>query len=135
MFKIDKDMPIPIYYQLKEYIKKKIESGEFKPGDRIPTEQELCEMFDISRTPVRQALTELAYEGILYRRPGRGTFVSDHLLSSLSGNVSTIKVMIPEEKWSPPIKAAVSTWNERHPDRTVRLDIICLLYTSPSPRD
>jgi len=124
MFKIDKDMPIPIYYQLKEYIKKKIESGEFKPGDRIPTEQELCEMFDISRTPVRQALTELAYEGILYRRPGRGTFVSDHLLSSLSGNVSTIKVMIPEEKWSPPIKAAVSTWNERHPDRTVRLDII-----------
>lgn len=124
MFKINKNMPIPIYYQLKEFIKERIEKGDFKPGDRIPTEQELCEMFDISRTPVRQALTELTYEGILYRRPGRGTFVSDHLLSSLSKNVRTIKVMIPEDKWAPPIEAAVRTWNEANPSRTVKHDII-----------
>jgi len=124
MFKIDKNLPIPIYYQLKKFIIEKIEKGELKPGDRIPTEQELCQMFGISRTPVRQALTELAYEGILYRRPGRGTFVSEGLLPSLGGNIRTIKVMIPEEKWAPPIEEAVRIWNERNPARMVKHEII-----------
>ncbi|HID87613.1 MAG TPA: extracellular solute-binding protein [Anaerolineae bacterium] len=124
MFKINKNMPVPIYYQLKESIKEKIEKGDLKPGDRIPTEQELCEMFGISRTPVRQALTELAYEGILYRRPGRGTFVSEHLLSSLGKNVRTIRAMVPEEKWALPIEAAVAMWNEKNPGRMVKHEIL-----------
>jgi len=124
MFKIDKSVPIPIYYQLKECIKEKIRSGEFKPGDRIPTEQELCEMFGISRTPVRQALTELVYEGILYRKPGRGTFVSDNLLSFEGNNVRKIKIMIPEEKWAPPIENALEMWNRDNFARTVRHEII-----------
>lgn len=59
MFEVDPGSPIPIYHQLKSAIKKKIETGEFKPGERIPTEQELCERYAISRSPVRQALKEL----------------------------------------------------------------------------
>jgi len=124
MFKIDKSIPIPIYYQLKECIKEKIRRGEFKPGDRIPTEQELCRMFGISRTPVRQALTELVYEGVLYRRPGRGTFVSDHLLSFQGDNVRKIKVMVPEEKWASLLEAALGMWNESNPAHTVRHETI-----------
>jgi len=123
MFEIDKSVPIPLYYQLKEMIKKKIESGEFKPGDRLPTEQELCEMFGISRTPVRQALTELNYEGILYRKPGLGTFISDFSLSP-SRDVMRLKVMIPEERWAFPLQKAAKLWNEENPDRQVRLNLL-----------
>jgi multiple sugar transport system substrate-binding protein len=127
MFEIDKSVPIPLYYQLKQMIKGKIENGEFKPGDRLPTEQELCEMFSISRTPVRQALTELTYEGILYRRPGLGTFVSDFSLSP-SQDVMRIKVLIPEEKWAPPLEKAVRLWNEEHTDRQVKLNLLLVGY-------
>jgi ABC-type glycerol-3-phosphate transport system substrate-binding protein len=108
-------------------IKRRIESGEYKPGDRLPTEQELCETFGISRTPVRHALTELTYEGILYRRPGLGTFVSDFSLSP-SRDVMRIKVLIPEQKWAAPLEKAVRLWNEEHVDRQVKLNLLLVGY-------
>ncbi len=120
---IDKSVPIPLYYQLKQMIKKGIEEGEYKPGDRLPTEQELCERFDISRQPVRHALTELVYEGILYRTPGRGTFVSDFSLSP-SEDVMRIRVMLPEEKWASPLEKAARLWNEKHANRQVKLNLL-----------
>ena len=123
MFEIDKNVPIPIYYQLKELIKKKIKDGEFKPGDRLPTEQELCEIFSISRTPVGKALTELSYEGIIYRRPRLGTFISDFSLYP-SRDVMRLKVMIPEEKWAITLQKAARIWNEENRDRQVKLDLL-----------
>ena len=127
MFEIDKNVPIPIYYQLKQMIKKKIEKGEFKPGDRLPTEHELCDMFGISRTPVRHALTELTHEGILYRKPALGTFVSDFSLSP-SQDVMRIKVLIPEEKWTTTLEKAVRLYNEEHADRQIRLNLLLIGY-------
>ena len=123
MFEIDKNVPIPIYYQLKELIKKKIKDGEFKPGDRLPTEQELCEIFSISRTPVGKALTELSYEGIIYRRPRLGTFISDFSLYP-SRDVMRLKVMIPEEKWAITLQKDARIWNEQNRDRQVKLDLL-----------
>lgn len=73
---INKNTPVPMYFQLKNIILEQIESGELAPGDYIPTEIELKELFDISRTTVRQAITELVMEGYLERDKGRGTFVS-----------------------------------------------------------
>lgn len=46
---IDKTSPVPMYYQLKEMLENLIKSGELKPGDRIYSENELCEMYDVSR--------------------------------------------------------------------------------------
>lgn len=87
---IDRQSPIPFYIQLKETIREKIEKGEWKPGDQIPGEAELGEMFDISRTVIRQALQELTYEGLINREKGRGTFVAkpkinESLVQSLTG--------------------------------------------------
>ena len=64
---LDKTIPVPLYFQLKTLIKNKIKDGTYKSGDLIPTENELSDMFGISRTTVRQAVTELVHEGYLYR--------------------------------------------------------------------
>ena len=87
---IDRQSPIPFYIQLKDSIREKIETGEWNPGDQIPGETELGEMFDISRTVIRQALQELTYEGLIHREKGRGTFVAkpkinESLVQSLTG--------------------------------------------------
>ena len=74
--RIDKNTPVPLYYQLKELILSEINSGEYPVDSMIPTENELSEMFGISRTTVRQAVTELVQEGWLYRVKSKGTFVS-----------------------------------------------------------
>lgn len=71
-------------------------AGEFKPGERIPTEYELCERFSISRTSVRQALAELTQEGYLYRQQGSGTFVSSQEEAAV-----TVRVLLPEVHWVP----------------------------------
>jgi GntR family transcriptional regulator len=74
--KIDFDNHIPFYIQLMEILKAKIDNKEWKPGDRIPGENDLCETYKISRTVVRQALKELEIAGIVNRRKGKGTFIA-----------------------------------------------------------
>ena len=74
--KLDKKVPVPLYFQLKELILAEIKKGNYKCGDLIPTENELSEVFEISRTTVRQAITELVQEGWLYRIKSKGTYVS-----------------------------------------------------------
>lgn len=76
MFTLDKNSPLPIYFQIQELFKNKISSGEWKPGDRIPSEQALSEMLDVSRMTIRQALNNLVKESLLSRKRGIGTFVS-----------------------------------------------------------
>lgn len=73
---LDKNTPVPLYYQLKQAIIQMIEDGDLRPGDRLPTEVEFNHMYDVSRTTTRQALLELVQEGHLHRIKGKGTFVS-----------------------------------------------------------
>jgi GntR family transcriptional regulator len=72
---IRKDIPIPLYYQLKEWILAQIDGGALVEGDQIASEQALSSRFELSRGTVRQALNELVAEGWLYRARGLGTFV------------------------------------------------------------
>ncbi len=72
---LDKTSKLPIYYQLKEIIKSKIQEGEYSEGEMIPSERELCNQYDISRMTVRQAINELQTEGYLYKVHGKGSFV------------------------------------------------------------
>ena len=74
--KINFESPIPYYIQLVNILKEKIQSEVWKPGDQIPGEQDLCEMYGVSRTVVRQSLLELELEGLINRRKGKGTFIS-----------------------------------------------------------
>lgn len=74
---IDKNSPIPVYYQLKEDIQSKISQGFWVVGQCIASERELSESYGVSRMTVRQALGELVQEGILIREKGKGTFVCE----------------------------------------------------------
>jgi GntR family transcriptional regulator len=73
---VNKFSSIPLYLQLKELILEKIENGEYPPDKQIPSELELCEIYDISRPTVRQAISDLTNSGYLYKEKGKGTFVS-----------------------------------------------------------
>lgn len=68
---------IPLYYQLISIIKRNVSVGILKPGDIIPSETELCDALQISRSTVRQAIGELESEGLVVRRRGKGTFISE----------------------------------------------------------
>ncbi|CAG9242797.1 UTRA domain-containing protein [Paraburkholderia caribensis] len=67
----------PAYQQLKAYVLSMIESEQWRAGAMIPTEQDLCKEFALSRMTVNRALRELVTEGVLTRVRGRGTFVTD----------------------------------------------------------
>jgi DNA-binding GntR family transcriptional regulator len=73
---IDKNNSTPIYIQLKGVLKNAIMTGEIGESEMIPSESQLAKKYDITRTTVRRALSELVNESILRKEHGRGTFVS-----------------------------------------------------------
>lgn len=73
---VDKNSKVPLYSQLVEEIIKKIDVNEYHEHDKLPSERELCEIYNLSRITVRQAFQELESEGYIYRLHGKGTFVA-----------------------------------------------------------
>jgi GntR family transcriptional regulator len=80
--KLDRNSPIPLYFQLAESIRELIEVGQLKPLDRLPSEKELAEQTGVSRLTVRQAIAYLVRNGSIAIRPGVGTFVAEPKLSA-----------------------------------------------------
>jgi GntR family transcriptional regulator len=72
-----KDRSIPLYYQLENILREKIRSGEFGLGDLFPTEDFLVREYGVSRITVRQALSALEKDGLIARRRGKGSFVTE----------------------------------------------------------
>lgn len=83
--KIDFEGHIPYYLQLKGFLQSRIDEDIWQPNEMLPSELQLCHAYGISRTVVRQALREMEYEGQIYRRKGKGTFVAEpKILESLA---------------------------------------------------
>lgn len=78
---ISKRSPIPLYYQLAELIRERIQSGELAAGAQLPSDRELAEQAGISRMTARQAIAYLVREGTLVVKPGIGTFVAEPKLT------------------------------------------------------
>lgn len=68
----------PLYRQIKSLILQGLESGEWRPGEAIPSESELAIRFNVSQGTVRKAVDEMAAENLLVRKQGKGTFVASH---------------------------------------------------------
>jgi GntR family transcriptional regulator len=73
---IDRNSPVPYYYQLQEILKQEIERGRWAPGDLLPSEADLADALGISRTVIRKALDVLEADGQAHRVKGKGTIVS-----------------------------------------------------------
>ena len=73
---IDRRSKQKLYVQIYTILREKIENGEWPAGTQIPTDDELCRMFEVSKVTVREAVHELVHEGYLKRQQGKGTFVT-----------------------------------------------------------
>jgi len=99
---VDKTTPIPLYFQFKNILLDMMKEEKLQPGDMIPTEFELCDIFGISRTTVRQALTELVTESKFYRVKGRGTFVSqDKINQDFIQRIESFKAEMERKGYEP----------------------------------
>ena len=78
---IDKGSPVPFYYQLRQLLESAVADGMLAPGEQLPTEASLCDRYDVSRTVVRQALSDLERTGLVTRLKGKGTFVAEPKVS------------------------------------------------------
>jgi GntR family transcriptional regulator len=72
---VDHSAPTPLYYQLREELRRRILDREWKDGELLPAEMALCAEHAVSRSVVRQAIGDLVHDGLLERRQGVGTFV------------------------------------------------------------
>lgn len=72
-----RNSPIPLYYKLETILRKKISSGELSRGDLLPSEDALSKEYELSRITIRQALSHLESDGLIVRKRGKGTFVSE----------------------------------------------------------
>lgn len=72
---IDRASGLPVYRQVATALREKIDSGEYKPGERLPSERELIEAFGVSRITIREAISLLRSEGLVAAEHGKGVFV------------------------------------------------------------
>lgn len=86
-----------LHLQLYNYLRTAIESGEYKKDQMIPSENKLCGAFSMSRTTVRNVLTQLVSEKILYRIPGKGTFVAGPQITALPIACKGIREQLEEK--------------------------------------
>lgn len=102
--------PVPLYYQLEQRLRERINSGEYAKGEPLPTEDRICGEFGVSRITVRRALADLQQQGLIERRRGVGSFVTDkprginsHLTGSLNeflsvaGSLTTRCISLEEQ--------------------------------------
>jgi DNA-binding GntR family transcriptional regulator len=102
---ISRGSDVPLYVQLMETLERRIQSGELRPGDMIPSESALIEEFKVSRITVRQALANMEQRGLVYRRRGRGTFVSaPHVSQKLNREARTIVEALRERGIEPEVR-------------------------------
>lgn len=97
----------PLYMQIQQYFKDLIAQEKLRENDKIPSEKELMEQFDVSRITVANALVQLAKDGWIYRIPGRGSFVSEGIERMLAGQPGTADAE-PRISYAPLLRTAAA---------------------------
>ncbi|MDR0300254.1 MAG: GntR family transcriptional regulator [Streptococcaceae bacterium] len=92
-------MTLPLYISIHDSIKGAIENKTYKVGSRLPSERQLSESFNVTRTTLRQAITALCEEGILERRAGSGTYVvAERVRERMRGTTSFTEIISSQNK-------------------------------------
>ena len=79
---IEHESAVPLYQQIENDIKDKIIRGEYQAGQMLPSESKFCELYQVSRVTIRNAISDLVEQGILIRKHGKGTFVENQKIPS-----------------------------------------------------
>lgn len=85
---LNKHSHTPLYRQLFSLVAGQIHDGKLEPGERIPSERQLADVYHVSRTTARQAIDDLVATGLVYREQGKGTFVAEPRMNSVMGFTS-----------------------------------------------
>jgi GntR family transcriptional regulator len=123
MILIDRGSHQKLYRQLLDIIKGKIEGGEWSVGSQIPTEEELCKTYDVSKATVRSAILELVRQGYLTRQQGKGTFINKNTVSEGITMQTSLKELMFEEEHDFNTKVIAQTVMMPIDDLDIRLDI------------
>ena len=78
---VDKRSSIPLYMQIHDLVRQRIQDGEYLPGDQVPSELEISARHQVSRMTARKALDLLVAKGLLYRSQGKGTYVAENTVA------------------------------------------------------
>lgn len=73
---MDPDSPVPIYVQVANYVQRRVESGEWQPGRRLPAERDLAIELGVAYLSVRRAMRELRERGVILTVPGKGNYIT-----------------------------------------------------------
>ena len=123
MILIDRGSHQKLYRQLLVIIRNKIESGEWPLGTQIPTEEELCKTYDVSKATVRSAVLDLVRQGYLMRQQGKGTFICKSSVSEGISMHTSLKELMFEDEYSFDTKVLAHTVMMPIDDLDLKLDI------------
>lgn len=98
--RINRNLFDPPYYQLANILRRQIATGELRPGDRLLSEVQLCERYEVSPMTARRALTILLDEGLVTAARGRGTFVKPLVLSTATFGLQALEELFSGERTS-----------------------------------
>lgn len=93
---LDRDSATPLYIQLEEILRGKILRGEWLPGHRVPSENELNRTYGLSRMTARGVLTRLVNDGLVFRVPGKGTYVEKAKINTISPAYRGVREQLEE---------------------------------------
>ncbi|QBD79084.1 GntR family transcriptional regulator [Ktedonosporobacter rubrisoli] len=86
---VSKISPVPLYYQVESDMRERIKTGVWKEGEQLPSEGELCALYKVSRTTLRQAISALVDEGLIVRERGRGSFIRGPVITAGTRGLSS----------------------------------------------
>jgi GntR family transcriptional regulator len=125
---VDRTSPVPLYYQLKQILMEKIQGEQWHAGEMIPSEQELQDTYGLSRTTVRQTLTEMVFEGLLTRQRGRGTFVSPSKLTHNPDKRMRLSQSMLQQGLQPGWHVLETAWVTPNPKVQAELGVTAKVY-------
>ncbi len=117
MDEIDRNSFEPAYNQLVNILRRKISTGAYRPGDRLPSEAELCSQYQVSSITARRAIKILVEQAVADTVPGRGTFVRSPMLGTATFDLEELQGVFSDDRTAVRIKGA---WSLSADGRTAR---------------
>ena len=128
---LDRQSVVPLYYQIQQGLSEQIRSGELKPGELMPSEQEIAARLGVSRMTARQALKSLCSRGLAFSQRGKGTFVSRMKLEKNFRQLLSFSEEMKDRGSRP--RSKVLAFKRMLPDEG--RDLVALCYTSEDFRE